>query len=213
MPEAWHETVNQVAVAGSRLSLPEHEDRRSCQSAAQTARVTRTVVVGELPAALREWLRSRQELGQDLFDEVWQGEYHVAPAAHRRHGDLDDQLAALLSPPARARGLWPSGPTNIGEPADYRVPDRAYFSRREPATFEPTAEIIVEIVSPGDETYAKLGFYFGRGVRELLIVDSDCSVVEWYGRGEDGFIRSGRSRLLEFTEAAPAEQLDWPPAD
>jgi Uma2 family endonuclease len=174
--------------------------------------VIRTVVLGEPPEAVREWLRRRQELGQDLFDEVWEGEYHVAPAAHRRHGDLDDQLAALLRPLARARGLWPSGPANIGEPDDYRVPDRAYFAHREPTTFEPTAEIIVEIVSPGDETYAKLGFYFAHGVREVLIVDPDRAIVEWYGRSADGLIRTGRSQLLDLTETALSEQLDWPTA-
>jgi Uma2 family endonuclease len=172
--------------------------------------VTRTVLLGEPPAALREWLRRRQELGQDLFDEVWEGEYHVAPAAHRRHGDLDDQLAALLRPLARARGLRPSGLANIGGPDDYRVPDRAYFAHREPATFEPTAEIIVEIVSPGDETYAKLGFYYARDVREVLIVDPDRATVEWYGRGADGLTPAARSQLLDLTESALSEQLDWP---
>lgn len=130
----------------------------------------RTVVLGEPPAPLAEWLRRRQEVGQDLFDEVWDGEYHVAPAGHRRHGDVDDQVAALLRPRARERGLWPSGPANTGQPQDYRVPDRVYFAQRQPATFEPSAQIVVEIVSPGDESYAKFGFYLARDVRELLIV-------------------------------------------
>jgi Uma2 family endonuclease len=79
-----------------------------------------------------------------------------------------------------------------------------------PATFEPTAGIIVEIVSPGDETYAKLGFYFAHGVREVLIVDPDRATVEWYGRGADGLTRTGRKQLRDLTESALSDQLDRP---
>jgi len=39
----------------------------------------RTVLL-EPPAEVRAWLARRRELGQDLYDEVWEGEYHVAPA-------------------------------------------------------------------------------------------------------------------------------------
>ena len=76
----------------------------------------RTVPLGDPPAEVQAWLDRRHTLGQDLFDEVWEGEYHAAPAPHRRHGDVDDQLAAILRPRARAAGLWPSGPLNIGGP-------------------------------------------------------------------------------------------------
>lgn len=134
----------------------------------------RTVVVGEPPPPLAEWLERRRALGQDLFDEVWGGDYHVAPAPHRRHGDVDDQLAALLRPVARERGLWPSGPVNIGAPQDYRVPDRAYFRDRQPAAFQPTAAVVVEIRSPADETDAKMGFY---AAREVEGVGSSMSTV------------------------------------
>lgn len=172
--------------------------------------MTRTVVLGEPPEPLAEWLRHRRELGQDLFDEVWEGEYHVAPAGHRRHGDLDDQIAALLRGRARRRGLWPSGPANLGEPQDYRVPDRVYFSHRELATFEPSATIVVEIVSPGDESYAKFDFYFAHGVQEVLVIDPQRRSVEWYGRGSGGFERVGCSAWLELTDAELATELDWP---
>ena len=174
--------------------------------------MTRTVVLGEPPAPLAAWLARRRELGQDLFDEVWDGEYHVVPAAHRRHGDVDDQLAAILRPLARARGLWPSGPANIGRPGNYRVPDRAYFAQRDLATFEPTAELVVEIVSADDESYAKFGFYFDLGVTELLIVDPEPTAIEWYRRGETAFERAAGSTLLDLSEADLTAAIDWPPA-
>jgi hypothetical protein len=42
----------------------------------------------------------------------------------------------------------------------------------DPKACEPTAAVVVEIVWPGDESSARLGFYFARKVDELLIVDS-----------------------------------------
>ena len=160
--------------------------------------MTRTVVLGEPPPVVAEWLQRRRELGQDGFDEVWDGEYHVAPMVHRRQGDVDDQLAALLRPRARRRGLWPSSPANIGEPQNYRVPDRVYFRDRALELFNPTAAVVVEIVSPGDESYAKLGFYFARGVEEVLIVDPLRRSVEWYGRGAE--VRADGSQRAAGTD-------------
>ncbi len=49
---------------------------------------------------------------------MWEGSYHVAPAPHRRHGDIDDQVAFLLRPSALAAGLHPSGPYNVGDQDD-----------------------------------------------------------------------------------------------
>jgi len=170
----------------------------------------RTVVVGDPPAEVQAWLDRRRALGQDLFDEVWEGEYHVAPAPHRRHGDLDDQLAAILRPTARAVGLWPSGPLNIGQPDDYRVPGRAYLRSRDPATFTSTAAIVVEIVSPGDETRSKLDFYFAVGIEELLVVDPQTRTVEWWTRATDGFVRSDASALLDLTISDLHAAIDWP---
>ena len=171
----------------------------------------RTILLGEPPPPVRSWLERRRELGLDRFDEVWEGEYHVAPEAHGRHGDVDDQLAVLLHPLARLAELWGSGPLNLGGPNDYRVPDRAYLRERAIEVWNPTAAIVVEIVSPGDESYAKLGFYHRLGVEEVLIVDPLRRAVEWYRRGPDGFDRAGSSQLLSISEADLAAQIDWPP--
>ena len=172
--------------------------------------MTRTIVLGEPPAPLAGWLATRQSLGQDLHDEVWDGEYHVSPAGHRDHGDIDDQVGALLRPRARRVGLWPSSPANLGTPTNYRVPDRLYFRHRHNTTFESTAAIVVEIVSPNDESYAKFGFYFDHGVEELLVVDPARRSVEWYTRSADRFVRADDSSLLGVTEAQLTDEIDWP---
>lgn len=172
-----------------------------------------TVVLGDPPAPLAEWLARRRELGQDLYDEVWEGTYHVAPAPHRRHGDLDDQIAALLRPLARERGLWPSGPLNLGGPDDYRVPDRAYLLDREMGTFVRSAVMVVEILSPDDETYAKFAFYAAHGVAEVLVVDPVARTVQWYARTHDGMQVAEGSTVLGLAGVDLAERIDWPPGD
>lgn len=173
----------------------------------------RTVLIGEPPGPVAEWLARRRALGQDLFDEVWEGDYHVAPAPRASHGDVDDQLAAFLRPRALARGLWGTGPLNLGRADDYRVPDRAYLRHRTQAVFVPSAAIVVEIGSPDDETYAKFDFYFACGVEELLVLEPSTGSAAWYARGTDAFTPSGRSQLLALTDDDLTAAIDWPPSD
>ncbi|NEE00688.1 Uma2 family endonuclease [Phytoactinopolyspora halotolerans] len=171
----------------------------------------RTVLVGELPPEVHDLLERRRALGQDLFDEVWEGEYHMVPAPHGQHGDVDDQLAQLIGPLARASGLRGSGPCNIGESNNHRVPDRAYFARgTTPRAFNPTAEIVVEIVSPGDESREKFDFYFQAGVTEVLIVDPGEHSVDWYTRADSTFRPTESSDLLGVSAAELAGQIDGP---
>ena len=58
----------------------------------------KTVLLGPPPAEVEAFLARRRELGQDPFDEVWEGTYHVAPASHPWHGYIDNVLAELLGP-------------------------------------------------------------------------------------------------------------------
>ena len=160
---------------------------------------------------MRSWLDRRRALGLDRFDEVWEGEYHVAPEAHGRHGDVAHQLAVLLRPRARAAGLWGSGPLNLGDPADYRVPDQAYLRERATEVWNPSAAVVVEVLSPGDESYAKLDFYHRLGVEEVLILDPLRRAVEWYRRAEGGFERAASSQLLGLSDAQLVAEIDWPP--
>ena len=143
---------------------------------------------------------------------MWEGEYHVAPDAHGRHGDVQGQLFVLLHPRAKHAGLRATGPLNLGEPKDFRVPDMAFGRERANQVWNPTAAIVVEVLSPGDESYAKFGFYHRLGVEEILIVDPLRHAVEWYQRVGAGFERVGASQLLAVDEAALTAEIDWPPA-
>jgi len=170
----------------------------------------RTVVLGPRPAELEGLVQRRHALGQDLYDEVWDGEYHMAPAPHVWHGYLDDQLAVLLRPHARRAGLIGTGPFNLGTSNDYRVPDRG-LHRALPATaFVDTAAMVIEIVSPDDETWDKLEFYAVHGVDELLIVDPVARTVTLMALGQPGYVEVDASTLLGCSVEAIADEIDWP---
>lgn len=170
-------------------------------------------LLNDPPAIVRTWLDERQARGQDRYDEMWEGVYHVAPAAHPSHGILDDQLGRVLGPYADAAGLVGSGPLNVGTAENYRVPDRAYLRAVPRTTFVPSVAIAVEIVSPHDESWAKLDFYFGHGVEELLMVDPRTRDVRWLVRGGDGFEVAAGSTMLGLDASDLAAALNWPPVD
>ena len=172
-----------------------------------------TLVKDPPPAGFEELLERRRELGQDLLDEVWEGVYVMNPAPSEGHADVAQQLAELLGPAARAAGLWPRMSIfNLGEPDDYRVPDGGLLRERLNRVRVPTAALVIEIVSPGDDTWTKLPFYARHGVDELLIVDLQKRSVEWLGLDPSGEYRAlDRSGLIELGPAELAERLEWPP--
>ena len=165
------------------------------------------------PAGFEELLQRRRELGQDVLDEVWEGVYVMNPAPSEGHADVAQQLAELLGPAARAAGLWPRMSIfNLGEADDYRVPDGGLLRERLNRVRAPTAALVIEIVSPDDDTWNKAPFYAKRGVDELLIVDLQTRRVDWLGLDPGGEYRAiARSRLIELGPAELAEHLDWPP--
>lgn len=170
----------------------------------------RTVVLGPRPAELQALIELRRARGADRHDEVWEGEYHMAPAPHPHHGYVDDELAAALRAPARAAGLTSTSAFNLGTADDYRVPDRGLHRELPTATFAPTAVLVVEIVSPGDESWAKLAFFAAHGVQEVVIADPTLRSLTWLVREGEGFVETARSGLLDLDVVEVAAQIDWP---
>jgi Uma2 family endonuclease len=171
-----------------------------------------TLVCDPPPAEFEALLERRRSLGQDLLDEVWEGVYHMNPAPHQRHAHIAQQLAVLLDGPAREAGLVPMiSIFNLGEPDNYRVPDGGVFRPGADEVYVPTAELVVEIVSPGDETWQKLGFYAAHDVGELLIVDPQERAVQWLALQTGGEYQPiERSARIALGPAELAERIDWP---
>jgi hypothetical protein len=170
----------------------------------------KTVVLGPRPRELEGLIQRRQALGIDTFDEVWEGSYHMAPAAHPSHGYVDNELAVVLAPLARAAGLVGTGPFNLGQADDYRVPDRGYHRGLPRSTWVPTAAVVVEVVSPDDETYDKFGFYSAHRVDELIVADPGARTVTCWALHEAAYRQSDRSDLLAVTTSELEDRISWP---
>ena len=162
------------------------------------------------PAEFEALLERRRALGQDLYDEVWEGDYHMAPAPHSSHGYVGGQLAVLLHPLAQQAGLIDTDPFNLGSPDNYRVPDRGLLRAVPTTTYVPTAALVVEVVSPGDETWQKLGFYAAHSVDELLIADPAKRAVTWLVLHGGRYVEAEYSPLLRVDVAKLTEQINWP---
>jgi Uma2 family endonuclease len=141
------------------------------------------------------------------------------PLPHGRHADVEAQVIELLGPLARAAGLKRLDASNVGDANDYRGPDGLLVRPGPHRLYYPTAALVLEVVSPGDETWDKLAFYAAHGVEELLIVDTQERAVHWRAlagtrKGAGGEYRPiQRSGLLDLGSSELAERIDWPRLD
>jgi Uma2 family endonuclease len=175
----------------------------------------RTLVLDPPTAGLGELLERRRRSGLERLDEVWEGVLHLVPAPSGEHAYIAQQLAELLGPPARAAGLIPAiGEFNLGEDEhDFRVPDGGLHRSRPSGVWQQTAAVVVEIVSPDDESWQKLPFYAAHHVDEVLIVDPQKRSVSWLELEHGEYRPIERSGLVDLGPEGLAEQLDWPPIE
>ena len=170
-----------------------------------------TLVLDPQPVEIDALLERRRRLGLDHRDEMWEGVYRMNPPPSFAHQRIAEQLAMLLAPPARAAGLEALiREFGLGEPNDYRVPDGGLHRPGASGVWHPTAALVIEIVSPGDESWAKLPFYAAHAVDELLIVDPQERSVSWLGLADGEYRPIERSSLIDFGPNQLAEQIDWP---
>lgn len=173
----------------------------------------RTVVLGPPPAELADLIACRRALGLDTHDETWDGDYHMAPAAHPYHGYLYEEVADLLRPLARRAGLVRTAAFNLGEPGNFRVPDGGLHRALPTTVFVRTAAVVIEIESPDDETWDKLPFYASHQVDEVLIVSAESHAMTWLRLEGDGYAVAEQSELLGQESRTLGQQINWPPSD
>ncbi len=164
------------------------------------------------PQALKALQESRRRSGLDRFDEIWEGVLHMVPAPLGEHADISQQLAEVLGPLARAAGLTATmSEFNLGDSDDdFRVPDGGVHRTRPRGVWHPTAALVVEIVSPGDESWKKLPFYAARSVDEVLIVDPADHTIHWLALAGGEYREVRCSGLIDLGPSELAGQIDWP---
>jgi Uma2 family endonuclease len=145
-------------------------------------------VIADLP---KHWLEERRRSGAHRFDEMWDGVLHIPPARTTSQQALKCDLAIYLHAHwAKPRGCRVNQEVNLTTPEDeaqwtlnYRIPDlvlldSARFGIDKDEYMVGAPLVVVEICSPGDETYDKFPFYAGLGVPEVWVVHRDIRVPE-----------------------------------
>jgi Uma2 family endonuclease len=183
------------------------------------------VIVGPDPHFL-SWLQERSSLGLDHRDEVWDGVLHVVPPTTFNHQEIELELTITLRTIARSCGLIAVHQAGVFFEAgfdreNYRTPDvvvvdREFVSKR---GVERRAELVVEVLSPGDESRQKFSFYASCGIPEYWLVDPMTREVEIYvlrdGAYErqpprdDGTIEAPRLGLTVRVIDGPKLRIDW----
>lgn len=133
-------------------------------------------------------LEKRRRLGLDRFDEMWEGVYHMVPAPEHEHQRVVRKLVVFfdLLASRNSRGTI-CLQENVFEPgaeaANYRIPDLAWIGKGHEDRIRKNGihggpDAVIEVRSPGDETYDKLEFYARVGTGEVVVIDRDTKVPE-----------------------------------
>ncbi len=174
----------------------------------------RALVLDPDTSGLKEMLERRRRSGLDRLDEVWDGVLHMVPAPSFAHASVTHQLSVALDRPARDARLTPTmGDFNLGESEDnFRVPDGGLHRAGAGGTWLGTAALVIEIVSPNDESWDKLPFYAEHDVDEVLIVDPAKRSIDWLALDNGEYRPVEHSGLIDLGPRELAEQIDWPSA-
>ena len=141
-----------------------------------------------------EWLDERHRLDLDRKDEMWDGVLHMVPPASSMHNELGGHLFSVLRPVATEQGLRSFPEPGVFDPAiegmtSYRVADYGFALTQHVTTrgIEGRAALLIEVLSPADESYEKLTFYRSVGVEELLYLDPRTRAFEVRRPDSDGW--------------------------
>jgi Uma2 family endonuclease len=162
------------------------------------------------PRLSQRLIEERRDRGIDVFDEVWEGVYILAPAPNDEHQEIEIGLAEPLVDVVKKRGRGivrmrvnlASDPKNWEH--NYRIPDLVVFLNGTGAVCYDTfwsgpPDFVVEIASPGDKTRSKFDFYEKLRTRELLVIDRAPWNMELY--------RLQDSKLVRVSQISPDDDV------
>lgn len=162
------------------------------------------------PQVCSDLIAQRKALGQDGFDEVWEGVYVMAPLANNEHQNLGTRLGTVFYQFL----TWPDAMVYVGVNVsdreedwrfNFRIPDVAVYlagnSGRDCGThWFGGPDWAAEILSEGDRSREKFDFYAKVNVRELLLVDRDPWELELWQNQAGQFVSLGKSSLADGEE-------------
>ena len=89
------------------------------------------------------------------------------------------------------------------------MPDGGLHRGWEDRVWYSTATLVIEIVSPDDETDAKLPFYAAHQVDEVLIVDPQERRVKWLVLTNGRYQPLAASGVIDLSPDELARRIDW----
>lgn len=178
-------------------------------------------------------IRERRRLGIDKFDEMWDGELHMSPLPRWEHQQIVKAILGFFVTHWEALqegtcqiqvGVKPPGTPDVdleGDhvPRNYRGPDLVFLlkgheDRVQEGWVVGPPDAVIEVRSPGDETFKKFPFYYDLGIPEVIVVHRNTKAVEACVRGateyervapaSDGWVASSILDTAFRTEANPS---------
>jgi Uma2 family endonuclease len=144
----------------------------------------------------------RRELGLDMFDEWWDGEYRIVTSPARQHQRRVIALLKFFDRLIGGRSLEVLPAMNLGiDKQSTRTPDVVVMRPDTPRTsraFFTTAELVVEVLSPGEPAGLKLDFYAQWHVDEYLEIDEASGAARLLRREGAEWVEAERSKVLDF---------------
>jgi Uma2 family endonuclease len=153
--------------------------------------------------------------------ELIAGALYQTPLPEYTHNNIVTRLMRILVSHLNATGkqgklfvpraaLW-TGPNT------YLEPDLFYLSAELEARLDPahrtTADLVIEVISPGSATYdrnTKAETYGALGVRELWLIDETAETIEVRPQTGSGFDEGQRCKRGERLRPAVFPQLQLP---
>ena len=169
--------------------------------------------------------RRTQRWGIDRFDEVWDGVLHVPPTPSTPHQDSSSSFTRFFAG-REALGLemlsQAVGLSIRRRAKNYRTPDLVVVAPNDVSErgIDGHAELVVEVLSPNDESREKFPFYAARQIPEYWIVDPKTREIEVYvlrgrhyfavaARIADGIIHAPRLGLELRVVDGPKLRITW----
>ncbi len=172
-----------------------------------------------------EVIRERRLHDIDRWDEMWNGRMRLRLPPDWERQRINGHLALFFADhwgrlgeglTASQVGVKAPGTPDIevaGElvPRTYKVPDQVFLlkgheDRVQGGWVVGAPDAVIEVRSPGDETYKKFPFYYSLGIPEVIVMHRDTKAVEVYVRGAEEYDRvptdadgSVTSRILDTT--------------
>jgi Uma2 family endonuclease len=173
--------------------------------------------------SVQSLVEHRRRTGAGRLDECWEGIWHLTDpsAAHQRLAGKIHRVHAEAIEDAGQGTAWIS--INVtdrehGWADNHRCPDGAVILAgnqgrwigEQQAAFLGGPDLVIEILSPGDQTYEKFPFYAALGVREILVVDPEVVRPELWRLAAGGFLQvtGGMSEVTDLEYRSRGESLE-----